>query len=328
MFPARTCSAAAGSAAIARSTSSPSPSSSARQRPEALALDDLARIPALLDEPRQHLAGGVAADLLGLDHRRQRREALGRDLACGRVAVGADPLDQLRDPVRELDRIDLALVSVARRRRRAPARSSRPARSGTRTGARVSGLSPSSFSKPRRALGRQLGGQLGARGGEHLLGGQQRDQVGLGEVAVVVRLLLGAQRRERAGRGVEVQRLLDDRLAASSSPICRSISARTPRSRKRNEFMFLSSVLVPSSVDPAGRTDTLASQRSDPSSMLTSETPSWLSVARSSAEPIARLLGRAQVGLGHDLDQRRAAAVEVDPAAVRAVDPAARPRGG
>ncbi len=55
-----------------------------------------------------------------------------------------------------------------------------------------------------------------------------------------------------------------------------------PRSMKRKEFMFLSSVLTPSSLAPAGRSETLASQRSEPSSMFTSETPSWRSVARSS----------------------------------------------
>jgi len=37
-------------------------------------------------------------------------------------------------------------------------------------------------------------------------------------------------------------------------------------------------------------------------------------------EPVARLLGRAQVGLGDDLGQRRAAAVEVDDRLVGAVD--------
>ncbi len=37
--------------------------------------------------------------------------------------------------------------------------------------------------------------------------------------------------------------------------------------------MFLSSVFVPSAVWPRGRTDTLASQRSDPFSMSQSETP-------------------------------------------------------
>src|SRR3712207_6974132 len=42
-------------------------------------------------------------------------------------------------------------------------------------------------------------------------------------------------------------------------------SARIPFSRKRKEFMFFSSVFVPSSRRPAGRMETLASQRSDPS---------------------------------------------------------------
>ena len=42
---------------------------------------------------------------------------------------------------------------------------------------------------------------------------------------------------------------------------------------KRNEFTFLTSVFVPNSFCPRGRTLTLASQRSDPSSMLQSLTP-------------------------------------------------------
>ncbi len=46
--------------------------------------------------------------------------------------------------------------------------------------------------------------------------------------------------------------------------------------------MFLSSVLVPSSSEPTGRIETLASTRSEPSSMFTSETPSWRTVVRSS----------------------------------------------
>ena len=51
---------------------------------------------------------------------------------------------------------------------------------------------------------------------------------------------------------------------------------------KRKEFMFLSSVFVPSSSVPAGRSEMLASQRSEPSSMFTSLTPSRRSVVRSS----------------------------------------------
>ena len=57
--------------------------------------------------------------------------------------------------------------------------------------------------------------------------------------------------------------------------------------------------------------------------MFTSLTPSWRSVVRRSRShsPPAR---RAQVGLGDDLRQRRAAAVEVDDALVRAVNAPAR----
>ena len=51
---------------------------------------------------------------------------------------------------------------------------------------------------------------------------------------------------------------------------------------KRKEFMFFSSVFVPSSLVPAGRSEMLASQRSEPSSMFTSETPSWRIVVRNS----------------------------------------------
>ena len=52
---------------------------------------------------------------------------------------------------------------------------------------------------------------------------------------------------------------------------------------KRKEFMFLSSVFVPSTALPTGRSEMLASQRSDPSSMFTSLTPVWRSVVRSSS---------------------------------------------
>ena len=57
--------------------------------------------------------------------------------------------------------------------------------------------------------------------------------------------------------------------------------------------MFFSSVFVPSVASPAGRIETLASTRSDPSSMFTSETPMLLSVARSSAATRPPPRGRA-----------------------------------
>jgi hypothetical protein len=51
---------------------------------------------------------------------------------------------------------------------------------------------------------------------------------------------------------------------------------------KVNEFMFLSSVRVRSSSDPAGRTETLASTRSVPFSISASEMPSSTIVCRRS----------------------------------------------
>ena len=82
--------------------------------------------------------------------------------------------------------------------------------------------------------------------------------------------------------------------------------------------MFFSSVLVPSTSLPAGRTLTLASARSEPSSMLQSLTPRRRRVVRSWRRNAPRLGGGAEVRLGDDLEQRRAAAVEVDPRALGA----------
>ena len=88
--------------------------------------------------------------------------------------------------------------------------------------------------------------------------------------------------------------------------------------------MFFSSVFVPSSPEPAGRSEMFASQRSEPSSMFTSLTPSWRSVVRSRRSHSPACSGVREVGLGDDLRERRAAAVEVDDALVRALNPPAR----
>ena len=45
--------------------------------------------------------------------------------------------------------------------------------------------------------------------------------------------------------------------------------------------MFFTSALVPYSVAPTGRSEMLASQRNEPSSMLPVETPSARTIARS-----------------------------------------------
>ena len=68
----------------------------------------------------------------------------------------------------------------------------------------------------------------------------------------------------------------------SNAFVWRAISKTSARSSERMEFMFLISTFVPNAVSPAGRSDTLASQRSDPSSMRTSLTSRDAKVARSS----------------------------------------------
>ena len=62
------------------------------------------------------------------------------------------------------------------------------------------------------------------------------------------------------------------------------------------EFMFLISTFVPSASAPAARSDTFASQRSEPSSIFTSETSSDSSVARSSRRYAAASSGERMSG--------------------------------
>ena len=64
----------------------------------------------------------------------------------------------------------------------------------------------------------------------------------------------------------------------------------------RNEFRFLISTLVPSVVAPRGRSETLASQRSEPSSMLPSHTPMKSSTARKALRYAAASSGERRSG--------------------------------
>ena len=141
------------------------------------------------------------------------------------------------------------------------------------------------------------------------------DQVGLGEVAVVVRLLLRAQRGElAAGRdrsGASPARPSPPRL--DDLALALDLGARSRARRKRNEFMFFSSVLVPELVG-AGRPhrDVGVDAQRALLHVRRRRRRAARSVARSSSSHSRALRRRAQVGLGDDLDQRRAAAVEVD----------------
>ncbi len=84
--------------------------------------------------------------------------------------------------------------------------------------------------------------------------------------------------------------------------------------------MFLSSVLVPSSVLPTGRTETLASAAQRALLHVHVADAELAQRHAQQVQPLARLLGRVDVRLGDDLGQRRAAAVVVDDRRIRAVD--------
>jgi hypothetical protein len=269
------CSAASGSAAIAWATIAASAPSSVSA--ETALGDDRSRLAAALDEHLEDLARRAACQLALADQHDERRQRRRRQASVRRILL-ADPRDELAaDPVREL-------LGVRRRRRLGGDRGLEEVAELAAEGeqcarARRSGrLALEALG----ARGRQLA--IAAAGGvEHRRGRRDRHEVRLGEVAVVVRLLLGAQRGDRAARG-------GDRSAASPArprprredrALALDLGA-TPRSRKRNEFMFFSSVLVPSCSLPTGRSETLASARSEPSSMFTSLTPRLRSVARSS----------------------------------------------
>ena len=105
-----------------------------------------------------------------------------------------------------------------------------------------------------------------------VLGELERQQVGIREVAIVVRLLLGAHRARLARHWIEQPRLLLDRAAVLEDLdlAARLVSIAWPM--KRIELTFLISQRVPSG-SPGRRTDTLTSARRLPFSMSPSQVP-------------------------------------------------------
>ena len=178
------------------------------------------------------------------------------------------------------------------------------------------------------AGGRELGQRGAARATSISSVGHDRDEVGLREVAVVVGLLLGAQRRQRARAGVEVERLLDDRLPGLEQRDL-ALDLRPHAALEEAERVHVLELGLGPQLGRPGRPDRhvgVAAQRAlRHVDVGDAEPPERRAQQR---QPLAGLLGRVDVRLGDDLDQRRAAAVEVDPAALRAVDPAALARGG
>ena len=293
-------------------SSSPSPIA-----PRPSALDDRLGVAAGLDQPVEHLARGAAGDGARLHEAGELGQRLRRDVGGGRVGLGLEPPDELVLQPRRHQRAVDVLVRGGRGLLEVVA----AAPAGPRTAARCPPAGPSRARSGRRArpaarAARRARSRASPRSARAARG---RAPGSSGSRAPPPWSAAGSARPVR-GSKCSVSWLTVS--PASSSAVWRSISALMPCIRKRNEFMFLSSVLVPSSSVPLGRMETLASQRSEPSSMFTSRDAELAQRHAQQRQPLARLLGGAEVGLGDDLGQRRAAAVEVDDARRRAVDAA------
>ena len=101
------------------------------ERSEPLALDDRRRVATFGNERLRTSRAASRLTCLGRDQLDEPGEARGLTRERPGSHVRTDPLDELRHPVGERDRID------GRRPTRAPARRSRPARSGRRARARA-----------------------------------------------------------------------------------------------------------------------------------------------------------------------------------------------
>ena len=151
-------------------------------------------------------------------------------------------------------------------------------------------------------------------------GGLERHEVGLRQVAVVLRLLLRAQRRRRLVAGVEVHRLLHDlaaRLVDLDLPLDLALDA-LGREVERVHVLELGAraqlvrALGPDrDVDVEAQRALLHLRVGDP------ELDDGLA---QQLEEALRVLGGVDVRRGDDLDERRAGAVEVDERAVGAGD--------
>ena len=124
--------------------------------------------------------------------------------------------------------------------------------------------------------------------------------------------------------GVEVERLLHD--LAHPTRRCRSGARprpRCPRATNVNEFMFFSSVFVRSPLSPAFADGDVRVAAQRPLLHLGVRDAELDDGLAQELQEALRLLRRTDVRLRDDLDERRAAAVEVDERGLGAVDPPA-----
>ncbi len=165
------------------------------------------------------------------------------------------------------------------------------------------------------SLARARRGELGHRREDpftHLGGGSHRDEVGLGEVAVVVGLLLRAHRVRTAVVLVPVPRLLHDALAALED---RDLPAglvvdRPPQGTDRVEVLDLGPRSELLDARPAHRHVRVDTQRA--LLHLHVGDPDRQQRRAQLVHVLAGLVGAAQVGLGDDLEEGHAGAVVVD----------------
>ena len=201
------CSALSGLAAITASTAlSIAPVSVTWCRPRAL--DERARIGATVvgEQHRKHVLGDLAGDDAladEIDERGERRGAQAGVLDGDALRVGVRG-EVAHDPVGDRLRVALGaavLDRVLEKIRRLPlGDEDRGVIGGEPVVGHEAGL-----------LGVRQFRQLGRQRVDESLVELERQEVGIGEIAIVVRLFLGAHRARLAARGIEQPRLLLDR---------------------------------------------------------------------------------------------------------------------
>ena len=166
-------------------------------------------------------------------------------------------------------------------------------------------------------------GHRGVDACDPLVTGIERDEVGLGEVAVVLRLLLAPQRVGAALVLVPVPRLLDDALAGLEQLdlAARLVLDGAAERAQRVEVLDLAAGAERCVCGPAAPTRSRRRATSPPPSCA-SDASMARRMARSSDTYARASVDGAKVGLAHDLEQRHPGAVVVDERVSGVVDPA------
>ncbi len=163
-------------------------------------------------------------------------------------------------------------------------------------------------------------GQLGPDRLDELRRGLDGHEVGLGEVAVVVRLLLRAPRRERPRPGVEVVGLLLHLVAGLPDPDLPLDLGLDPARDEVEGVHVLDLRPRAQLVRPRRPHRDVGVDAQRPLLHLRVGDPELDDRLAQELEEALRLVGGADVRRGHDLDERRAAAVVVDERGVGAAD--------